>query len=75
MAIRKLNYGQKHILELIARDKNPDGWASVSSVLYPHLCKTLPSELVTLEPVGDAGRVRLTKAGQEVVDAMKCEWI
>ena len=75
MATRKLDYGEKHILSMIARDREQDGWARVSSVLYPHLCKTLPTELVMLEPVGNAGRVKLTQEGETVVSAMKCEWL
>ena len=75
MDTRKLDYGEKHILSLIARDRDQNGWAQVSSVLYPHLCKTLPTELVMLEPVGDAGRVKLTQEGEAVVSAMKFGWL
>lgn len=70
MNATKLDGGQIHILRLIARDRKDDGWCSVSSTLYKTLSQNVPSELATFEPVGDAGRARLTDAGQGVIDAM-----
>jgi hypothetical protein len=66
----KLDGGQKHILKLIARDKKDDGWTTVSSQLYKTLSANIPAELATFEPVGDAGRAKLTDAGQGIIDAM-----
>lgn len=73
---KKLDNGQKHFLRLIAKGQNcPDGWCSVSSVLYPLVQKTMPAELVEHQPAGDErkGRARLTPAGQGLIDAM--EWL
>jgi hypothetical protein len=70
MKAKPLDAGQKHILRLIARDCNSDGWATVSSALYGVLCSSLPPELVTFEPSGGAGRARLTGAGRAVVESM-----
>ena len=51
---------------LIAKDADADGWATASSVVWP-LVADLPSDLVELEPVGDAGRARLTDIGAAVL--------
>lgn len=68
----KLDHGQKHILQLVARDKDSEGWTPVSSVLMPHLRTGIPAELLELENAGDegAGRARLTPEGQSVLNAM-----
>lgn len=69
----KLDVRQKHLLRLVAKGQEcPDGWATVSKQVYP-LIQTLPEALVELQPVGDNGwgRVRLTPAGQNVVNAME----
>lgn len=68
--MKPLDMGQKHILKLIARDRDSEGWATVSAMLYKTLSASLPSELVTFEPNGDAGRAKLTEAGQGVIDSM-----
>lgn len=67
----KLNDGQKNLLRLVVKGADADGWAPVSRQVYP-LVAGMPRELVNLEPVGDEGRgrVRLTPAGQGVIDAM-----
>lgn len=69
----KLDAGQKHIMHLVARDAKPDGWTSVSEMLYPSISKSLPPELVTLEKLETGGRAKLTVEGQAVLNAM--EWI
>jgi hypothetical protein len=66
----KLKHEHKHILSLIARDAATDGWATVSSQLYPVISTSMPNELVEFEVVGDAGRVRLTKEGTNIIEAM-----
>ena len=60
-----------HILKLIDRDCDNQGWASVSNALYPHLKKSMPKELIELS--GDEGsyKAKLTEEGQSVVDALK----
>ena len=65
-----LDFGQKHILRLIARDKTSDGWATVSAQLYNVIRNNIPSELATFETVGDGGRVKLTDMGNSVVSSM-----
>lgn len=68
----KLDAGQKHLLGLIVKEADSEGWAPVSAQLLPFLTKELPSELVTFEPVGDEGRgrARLTDVGENLMDAM-----
>ena len=68
----KLDAGQKHMLMLVTKGAIEDGWAPVSSVMFPLVEKTLPSELVELEAVGKEGRgrARLTEAGKNLLDAM-----
>ena len=70
---KKLDHGQKHVLQLIERDAGQDGWAKVSAMLYPAISKNLPPELVECELIGDAGRARLTEQGKAVFAAM--EWL
>lgn len=71
----KLDMHHKHVLRLIRRDANIDGWASISKPLFPILRKGMPTELVEFEgPDKDGrGRARLTETGSNVVDAM--EWL
>jgi hypothetical protein len=66
---KKLDSGDKHLLRLIAKDANPEGWATVSNWVLP-LVVAMPPELRDLERIGDHGRVRLTPLGQALVDAM-----
>lgn len=42
----KLDAGQKHILRLVARDADSEGWATVSSVLLPHLRTSMHAEFL-----------------------------
>lgn len=71
----KLDAGQKHLLRLVRKGADAEGWAPVSAMVYPHAVKILPPELATTEPVGDEGRgrARLTPAGESLLDAM--EWL
>ena len=68
---KKLNNGDKHLMQLIQRDRKEDGWATCSA-LVAKMLKTIPPEMVEFEPVGDEGRgrARLTTQGQSVLDAM-----
>lgn len=63
----KLSPASCHLLRLIRKDADSDGWAKVSSVVWP-LVQKLPEELVELRPSGDAGHVKLTEAGNTVLD-------
>jgi len=69
----KLEQEHKHILRLIARDRDENGWTKVSDLLYPHLSENMPTELATFERLGRGGRARLTEEGESVLDAM--EWL
>ena len=69
--MERLDAGQKHMLRLIDRDKDSDGWAKVSKVVMPLLEKTMPGELIELAKSDDgSGKARLTDNGRGVVDAM-----
>lgn len=71
---KKLNIGEQHCIRLIAKgQKQGGGWAKVSKTLYP-LVQTLPLELIEHEPEEEGrGRVRLTAAGEAILDAM--DWL
>jgi hypothetical protein len=69
---KKLNDGEKHFLRLIRKDRDPEGWAVVSKMLYPLMDK-MPRELVELRPTENGGRVRLTDDGEALLDAI--EWL
>ncbi len=72
---RKLDDGEKHMLRLIRKDQNAEGWAKVSEAVWP-VAVMLPSELVELRSTVnlDGGvkvsnrAIRLTDAGNAVVD-------
>lgn len=74
----KLDGGQKHILSLIRKEAESDGWAPVSKAvaqlwLNPKLpSRSIPQELCEFETVGTdgAGRARLTQEGKNLLDAM-----
>lgn len=70
----KLTQGQKHMLGLVARGADAEGWAPVSAPVMM-IIKLVPSELVTIEAVGDEGRgrARLTATGASLLAAM--EWL
>lgn len=62
-----LDAGTRHILRLAERDADTDGWAKVSSVLWPIIAK-LPNDLVERRAADDgSGHVRLTPGGQAVI--------
>lgn len=65
-----LEYGQKHLLYLIQRDIDAEGWTKVSSVVWP-LVANLPPELIELRPSDDGGHVRLTSEGGIVLKWMQ----
>ena len=69
--MEKLDIQHKHIMRLIARDADSDGWATVSAQLFPVLSKNIPKELAVFEETETGGRARLTEEGQSVLNAMK----
>lgn len=70
----KLTQGQKHMLGLVAKGANAEGWAPVSASVMK-IIRLVPSGLVTIEAVGDEGRGRakLTVTGASLLAAM--EWL
>lgn len=70
----KLTQGQKHILGLVVKGADAEGWAPVSALVMK-IIKLVPAELVTVEAVGDEGRGRakLTPTGESLLAAM--EWL
>ncbi len=71
--IKKLEMEHKHIMRLIVRDRDKEGWVAVSDQLYPPLSANMPPELVTFDGSPGSYRAKLTIQGQNVLDAMK--WI
>ncbi len=66
----KLESEHKHIMRLIARDCDSEGWTAVSEALYPHLSKNMPGELMEFEKLEEGGRARLTDEGENILNAM-----
>lgn len=72
----KLTAGEKHILTLIRKGSDADGWAPVSKVVAPLFtdkaipCGVMPEALCEFERIGDGGRARLTTLGNNLLDAM-----
>ena len=66
----KLDAQQKHILNLIKRGADADGWVEVSEQLFPVLLKKMPKELFLFEKTVDGYRGRLTEEGNNVASAM-----
>lgn len=70
---RKLDAGQRHVLKIIERDKNAEGWTSVSKVLYPSLVASIPKQLAIFEQKDSGFRAKLTDEGRSLLRAM--EWL
>lgn len=69
----KLDSGQKHILRLVARDADAEGWCSVSNFLITAIRHNMPEKLVQFKSVDEKWFIRLTNDGEDVVRAM--EWL
>lgn len=67
---KKLEPQHKRVIELIVRDRDAEGWASISALLFPVISQNMPSELVEFEKLEKGGRARLTAQGESVLDAM-----
>ena len=59
---KRLDAGQRHLLRLVAKGADSEGWAKVSDVVRP-LVEKLPSDLVEIRE----GEVRLTPIGKVVL--------
>lgn len=62
----RLSTGDRHLLRLVNKGKQDDGWAPVSSVVLP-LIQELPEELRELKENDGHHFVRLTEKGEAVV--------
>ena len=69
----KLDIQHKHIIRLIGKDRDAEGWAKVSKALTPTLHNIMPPELVEFEMLEDGSRARLTPDGEKILLAM--EWL
>jgi hypothetical protein len=63
----KLDAGKKHLMRLAVRDAGLDGWAKVSSVVWPAVA-SIPDELMEKRPNDNGGHVRLTQTGVAVLE-------
>ena len=63
----RIDYKTRHLMTLIRKDANDDGWACVSDQLWPFL-EALPVELVDRKETEMGGMVRLTDKGNTVLD-------
>ena len=66
---RKLESGEIHLIKIIVKDKNEDGWSMTDRVTLS-LVRKLPQELVEVHERPHYSYVRLTTKGQQVFDAM-----
>lgn len=73
---RKLTPGELHVLRLILRDANPEGWTTVSRVVAPLFTEKesgrpgMPKALCEFEASDDgSGRARLTDQGISLLAA------
>lgn len=69
----KLEPQIRHIITLIGRERDTDGWAIISEILWPVLHKLMPLELVIMEKTENGGRAKLTQEGESVFYAM--QWL
>jgi hypothetical protein len=67
---QKLDHGQRHLISLIRKDQDAEGWAKVSKIVLPLARKLIPTELADFEgPFEDgSGRARLTEKGNNLLD-------
>lgn len=63
----KLSHGEEHLLRLIQKEEDVDGWAKVSKQVWP-LVEKLPSQLCELRATEDGGFARLTHDGITILN-------
>lgn len=62
-----LTSNEKHLMRLILKDRNTEGWAKVSKLVLP-LVTVLPKDLVEVQQHEDGtGLAKLTKDGETVL--------
>jgi len=69
--MEKLEPEQIHILRLIKRDADDEGWTPVSDALYNVLPSVMPEALVIFEQTENGARARLTQEGSNFLSALK----
>lgn len=75
---RKLTAGEQHVLTLIRKGADSEGWAPVSKIVAglftnPKMAGgPMPRELCEFEHVGNdgSGRARLTDAGRNLLESL-----
>ena len=70
MIERKLHGGDRRVIKLIARDRDDEGWATVTATLLRVIRDAVPAALVVFEETENGGRARLTDEGEAVARAM-----
>lgn len=67
---QKLDSGQRNLIRLIRKDQDAEGWAKVSTPVFPLAKARIPAELAEIEgPFEDgSGRARLTEKGNNLLD-------
>lgn len=70
--MRKLTDNEMHLLRLVRRGQNDNGWAKVSKAVFP-LVNTLPRRLVEVQSDDKTAMVKLTAEGNSLLDAL--EWL
>lgn len=74
---RKLTAGEQHVLKLVRKEADSEGWAHVSKIVAQlfvshHGFSPIPKQLCEFQFVGDEGRgiARLTLAGNALLDSL-----
>lgn len=65
-----LDSASRHLISLIRKGQDAEGWAKVSKLVLPLARESIPVELADIEgPFEDgSGRARLTEKGNAVLD-------
>ena len=63
----ELTYNHKHLLRLIRKDEDAEGWTKVSTRVMT-IVKEIPERLIEIQDNGNGGRARLTAEGNTVLD-------
>ena len=69
----KLDHKQIHVLRLIHKGADEEGWAPIGDIVYKTIPAMIPKELAIFEQTEAGGRARLTQEGSNLLSAM--EWL
>lgn len=64
----KLNHGQIHIMKLLKRDCDKDGWTPIGDKLYPHIRQSIPPEFVIFKNDDSRWFGKLTEKGNNFIE-------